>query len=250
MPSTQFAGRWPAFEMKNLLYILTILLFGCNSFNGQSKNDADNSALSEQQETTTQVEPTKSQNEITVAKRFEFKNPERPIEDTLILETDNKAFLITPLGLFKTAENDTIHLKTELIVEEAYLYVDETSFFVFFTDTDHEGATSWIQRFSKNPLKSAYVKQIPGFNLGQPIIDGQFAYVTALGFVGKIDLQIGEYVWKHKELYDNEKYSFNSFDTVVLKHNETEFISENYKTDKIDKVIVDNQTGEIKRIEK
>jgi hypothetical protein len=166
------------------------------------------------------------------------------------LKSRNGDFLITPLGLFKTPTNDTIRLKTDLIVDNAYLYQDESNYYVFFTDTDHDGATSWIQKISKNPLKSISVEHILGFNLGQPIIDKQFAYVTAIGFVGKIDLQTIEYVWKHKGLYDSEKYSFNSFDTVILNKNEIEFISGNYKSNDIDKVVVDNRTGEIKRIEK
>ena len=239
------AKRWRALKMKKLLYILTIFLFGCNN-NGQVENSSDKV----QQDSTTQKLSTESDKQIIKAKKFEFKNPDRPVEDTLILKTINGDFLITPLGLFKTTTNDTIHLKTDLIVEKAYLYENETNYYIFFTETDHNAATSWIQKISKNPLKSESVEHIPGFNLGQPIIDEQFAYVTAIGFIGKIDLQTVKYVWKHKDLYDRGKHSFNSFDTVILNKNEIEFISGNYKSDNIDKVIVDNQTGEIKRIEK
>lgn len=231
--------------MKKLLYILTIFLFSCNN-NGQVENNSN----IRQQDSTTQNVPTESDNQIIAAKEFEFKNPDRPVEDTLLLKTRNGVFLITPLGLFNTTTNDTIRLKTDLIVEKAYLYENKTDYFIFFTDTDHEGSTSWIQKISKNPLKSESVEHIPGFNLGQPIIYEQFAYVTAIGFVGKIDLQTVEYVWKHKDLYGRGKQSFNSFDTVTFNKNEVKFISGNYKSDNIDKVIVDNQTGEIKRIEK
>jgi hypothetical protein len=231
--------------MKKLLYILTILLFGCNN-NGQVENNSDTG----QQDSTTQNVSTESEKQIVGAKKFEFKNPDRPVEDTLILKKSNGDLLITPVGLFKTTANDTIRLKTDLIVEKAYLHENETDYFIFFTDTDHDGATSWIQKITKNPMKTEYVKHIPGFNLGQPIIDQQFAYVSAIGFIGKIDIQTGEYAWKHKDLYDNEKYSFNSFDTVIFKKNQTEFISGNYKSDNTDKVIVDNEKGEILRIEK
>ncbi len=189
-----------------------------------------------------------SEKNIIAAKKFKFKDPERPTEDTLVLRTDNKYFLITPFGLFKTTNNDTIHLKTDLTVVRAYLYEDDKYYFLFFTDTDQEGATSWIQKISKNPWKSEYIEQIQGFNLGQPVINGQFAYVTAIGFVGKIDLRTGNYVWRHFNLYDNEKYSFNSFDTILVNQKQIEFISKNYKSKKVEKVIVDNQTGEIKEL--
>lgn len=229
--------------MKKLLYILTIFLFGCN-------NIVVNNSDKVQQDSTTQDFSTESKKQIIAARKFEFKNPDRPIEDTLILKTTKGDFLISPLGLFRTTTNDTIQLKSELIVEKAYLYENETDYFVFFTDTDHDGATSWIQKISKKTLKSQSVEHIPGFNLGQPIINEQFAYVTAIGFIGKIDLRTVEYFWQHKDLYDREKYSFNSFDTVILKKNVIEFISRNWKSENIERIIVDSQTGKIKRIEK
>jgi hypothetical protein len=187
---------------------------------------------------------------IETAKKFDFKNPDRPIEDTLILKTAKGIFEISPTGLFRTIENDTIQLKTDLIVEEAFLYDNSKHIYLFYTDTDYEGATSWIEKISKKPLNIVYSKQIQGFNLGQPIIHGNFAYVTAIGFVGKIDLETGKYEWKHYNLYDREKYSFNSFDTIIIKENTTEFLSTNYNSKKLDKVIIDNHTGKIKQIEK
>ena len=236
--------------MKNLIYILTILLFSCNNSSKQTENNSADSTLTEQQDATTQGEPLSSKKEIIAAKKFELKNQDRPTEDTLILKTDGKEYFISPLGLLKTNSSDTIQLETDLIVNRAYLHETQGDFYVFFTETDHEGATSWVQKISKNGLKSVYVEQIQGFNLGQPIIDGESAYVTAIGFIGKFNLQTGSYEWKHHNLYDNEKYSFNSFDTVLINKTETKFISENYSSKKTDKVLIDNYTGEIKRIEK
>ena len=229
--------------MKKLLYILTILLLGCNN-----KGQVEANSNEVQQDIIAQNISTGSEVQILGAKKFEFKNLERPIEDTLILKSDNKDFLITPLGLFKTFDKDSIQLETDLIVNRAFLHETKKYFYVFFTDTDHDGATSWIQKISKSPLKTEYVEQIQGFNLGQPMILGETAYVSAIGFIGKIDLKSGMYDWKHHNLYDNEKYSFNSFDTVLINKTQIEFVSENYRGKAVDKVVVDDQTGEIKEI--
>lgn len=229
--------------MKNILYILTILLLGCNN---KGKIEANSNEV--QQNSSTQNISTETEGQMLGAKKFVFNNPERPIEDTLIIKSDNKNFLITPLGLFKTNDNDSIQLETDLIVSRAFLYETNEYFYVFFTDTDHDGATSWIQKISKNPLKSEYVEQIQGFNLGQPIIHGESAYVTAIGFIGKFDLKSGMYNWKHHNLYDNETYSFNSFDTILMNKTQIQFVSENYRSKKVDKVVVDNQSGEIEEI--
>ena len=229
--------------MKNLLYILTFLLLGCNY-----KGQVETNSIKIQLDSITQNISTENKGEILGAKKFEFKNPASPIEDTLILKLGNKDFLITPFGLFKTFDNYSIQLETDLIVNRAYLYETKKYFYVFFTDTDDDGETSWVQKISKSPLKTEFVQQIQGFNLGQPIIVGESAYVTAIGFIGKIDLKSGMYDWKHRNLYDNRKYSFNSFDTILINETQIEFISENYWSKKFEKVIVDNLTGEIKEI--
>lgn len=43
-------------------------------------------------------------------------------------------------------------------------------------------------------------QSIPGFNIGKGLIEGDFAYVTALHFVGKVDLRSGSYAWHHGDL--------------------------------------------------
>jgi hypothetical protein len=228
--------------MKNLLLIFIFLAFSCTHKSKQNAlTENSNSTKSKINEFKLRIE---------AAKSFEFKNPDRPVEDTLILKTRKGIFEISPSGLFRNNRNDTIQLKTKLIVEEAFLYEDSNHFYLFYTDTDYEGSTSWIEKISKEPLDIIYSEQIQGFNLGQPIINKNFVYVTTIGFIGKIDLNTGKYDWKHYNLYDREKCSFNSFDTIMLKENTTEFLSENYKSKKLDKIIIDNLTGKIKQIEK
>jgi hypothetical protein len=171
-------------------------------------------------------------------------------DDTLVLNTPSGHYEISPSGLFQISSKDTVQLETDLIVERAFLYQDQNYFYVFFTDTDHEGATSWIQKISKTLLKTEYTEQIQGFNLGQPVIQGNEAYVTAISFVGKINLETGIYDWRHYDLYDSKKYSFNSFDTVIVKNETVEFLSTHYRSKHEDKVIVDKITGKIIDLQK
>ena len=233
--------------MKYFTLIMSILLLSCNNKPKTEKKDiADRPIKLEAIDNDTKTI------EVKAARLFVHKNQDRLFdgEDTLVLKTTENTFQITPLGHIKINEVDSIHLKTEMLIERAYLYEDIDNYYFFFTETDMDVATSYIQKVSRADLKSLYVKMIYGFNLGQPIISQDCAYVNTLGCVGKIDLNTGEYLWQHKDLYDNEKYSFNSFDTVLINRNTTEFISENYNSKKIDKVIINNKTGEIITIDK
>jgi hypothetical protein len=181
-----------------------------------------------------------------LAMEFRAKNS-RQFEDTLLLVIQSDSFEITPTGIFKKNRIPLTQLNTEVIVASAYLHQDSDFYYIFFTETDHLGATSRIQKVSKDGYKTEYLEEIPGFNLGDPAIQGNSAFITAIGFIGRIDLETGTYRWRWDDLYDNEKYSFNSFDSilVIVRETNVEFLSENPRTKHLDKVIVNRNTGEM-----
>ena len=226
------------------------MLFACNNPSKQNMSTESQDSTRTKIINSAKSYSVKTNSGIEAAKKFDFKNPDRPIEDTLILRTAKGNFEISPTGLLETIEKNTVQLETDLIVEKAFIYEDKKYFYLFFTDTDHESATSWIQKIEKESLKTVFTSQINGFNLGQPIIQRDKSYLTAIGFVGKIDLVTGDYDWKYQDLYDNNKYSFNSFDTIIIQDNQIEFLSENYKSKNLDRVIIESKTGKIIGIEK
>ena len=42
------------------------------------------------------------------------------------------------------------------------------------------------------------------------------AYVTAMGFVGRIDLKSGRYDWQARDLYDYQTGHFTNVDSIML----------------------------------
>jgi len=228
--------------MKKYLLILVIFTLACKdrSYSKQSTpNLKDQIGVKE-----------KKQAKFNLVQKFQNKNPNTTFEDTLFLKSHFGYFEISPTGLLKINNLDSIQLNTKLIVKKAFIHKDSTDYYLYFTDTDYDAATSWIQKINATTLNSYYTKQIKGFNLGKPIIKSKKAYVSAIGFVGKIDLTTGEYDWKHNNLYDREKFSFNNFDSITFKKGQVEFISENYRSKKDDRVLVDNITGKIILIDK
>jgi hypothetical protein len=229
----KFANRYRAFyrtTLRQLIYIFTILLLA----NCSGNKTVDNSQTLKG-----------SENKIQFPIKANFKNPDRPDEDTLIATVGKTDFLITPEGKLFWGQNpaDTIHLQTDLIIENAFLHLKKDTLFIFYTDTDHEGATSKFEKINLTSRKRILTADIQGFNLGLPYIVDNFAYVTTIGVVGKLNLNTGKYAYQYFDLYDSENYSFNSFDTIIFKDNQTIFLSENYHSKHIDSLIINEKTG-------
>ena len=148
-------------------------------------------------------------------------------DDTLFAKVDNVTFTITPTGKLLWGQNsaDTIQLLANMIVERALLYLKVDTLFVFYTETDHEGATSRLEKINLNSRQRILTAEIDGFNLGLPYILDNFVYVTTIGVVGKLNLDNGQYIYQYLDLYDDEKHSFNSFDTIIFKDSLTMYLS-------------------------
>ncbi len=175
-----------------------------------------------------------------------YKNPDRPVEDTLIVTIDKTDFLITPDGKMFWGQNpaDTIHLLTDVIIEKAFLHINADTLLIFYTETDHDGATSRFEKINLTARQRILTAEIYGFNLGLPYLVDNFAYVTTIGVVGKLNIDNGQYVYQFSDLYDHKKYSFNNFDTILFKDSLTMFLSKNRNGNRVDSVIVNEKTGD------
>jgi hypothetical protein len=216
--------------MKQLIYILIIFSFSCCCNDKPAHNLQNSTAIN---------------NNIIFPTKANFKNPDHPEEDTLIAIINKTDFLITPAGKIYWGQNpnDTIHLLTNVIIEKAYLHLIGDTLFVFYTETDHGGATSGLEKLDIRTKRRIWKTEIPGFNLGLPYIINNLAYVTTIGGIGKLNLVNGKYIYQYLDLYDDIKYSFNSFDTIVFKGDLTIFLSKNFKSKRTDSLIVNEKTG-------
>lgn len=216
--------------MKQLIYILTILLL--ISCGDRKKNDYS-------------VALPNNQFKITFPIEAKPKNPDQLVEDTLIVTVNQTDFLITPDGKLFWGQNptDTIQLLTDAFIECAFLYLKSDTLFIFYTETDYDGATSRFEKINLNSRQRILTTEIYGFNLGIPYLVDNFAYVTTIGVVGKLNLDNGQYIYQHSDLYDQKKYSFNNFDTIIFKDSLTIFLSENRIGKRIDSLIVNEITG-------
>src|SRR5262249_4672546 len=104
------------------------------------------------------------------------------------------------------ANSKTTRFKIKLdelfyIVSLAYLeYKDKLILLCEVSDADASGGGVYC--LNRGNLRTAWYAHIPAFNIGKTLVEDNYVYITAIGFISKLDLRSGQYVWKHGDLYE------------------------------------------------
>lgn len=85
---------------------------------------------------------------------------------------------------------------------------------------------SEVARINLDVRKVIWKTPFGGINLSPAIIQGNFLYGTTLGYIGKIDLNIGGIVWEKQNLW--EQVQVNSFYKIGISEDTAIFIGKVY----------------------
>jgi hypothetical protein len=119
--------------------------------------------------------------------------------------------------------------QSELPFEDAYLdgVVNYTSYqnspILLFSVSDGDSGWGAVVRLQPPEFRTAWHLKVPAFNVGAGTLEGSSLYVSGIGFVARIDVESGQYLWKHEGLYGQRDQSFNSFDAPVVMSTEVLF---------------------------
>jgi hypothetical protein len=108
-----------------------------------------------------------------------------------------------------------------------------------------------VTRLEQPSMRGLWRQRIAASDVGHPLRDGHDLYVTGAGFVGKLDLRTGEYVWQHGGLADARgggPKPLKAFDEPELKGDAVLF-RERPVYNPRRTVVVDKKTGEVIRVE-
>ena len=77
-----------------------------------------------------------------------------------------------------------------------------------------DGELGWglVVRLEQPSMRARWRAEVPAFNVGPPLRDGGHIYLTGIGFVAKLELETGRFVWRRENLYDRAgPGTFNAF---------------------------------------
>ena len=153
-----------------------------------------------------------------------------------------------------TVKNDKLLIgnKSILLTEEGH--IESLSYLTFEGDLIicygiGFGGEGWgkIARITIDSGKIKWRTHIPTSNLGELLQENVAVYASGTGFVSKLNLRTGKYIWKHI-FYD--KYNIDAFDLPILKSNQV-FFKESLAAlvnGRARTVIVDKATGNIIKV--
>jgi hypothetical protein len=99
---------------------------------------------------------------------------------------------------------------------EEYFYIED----LFYSDyngsillvcelSDADAGFGKVVLLDSLSFKVKWQNQLPSFNIGEPLLNNHYLYLSSIGWVGKLDVVNGEYVWQIDNLYVSGIY--NSF---------------------------------------
>lgn len=225
------------------LLAMIFLLSNCqfkNSDNGINKHISDS----------TTINNSVPRNNIAFiwATRIKPMTPEISVHDTVSGMFENYHYTLYPNGLLRMQigeKTETIKLQTDELISEASLYFYKNNLLIFYTDNDMDASASFIECFDKN-FHLKWRQYMGGFNLSAASVDS-ISFVASIGFIGKLNLNNGQYFWKFDNLYDTTK--FDSFNPIV---SDGENVTFNGMLGGIPKgkIVVNDKTGQIVEIKK
>ena len=143
--------------------------------------------------------------------------------------------------------------KTSFLNPFYWSETDTTFVLVYGESTQTEGR-SYLSVIRKSSLALVDRTHVGGFSLQPPVFRGTDVYLRATGTVAKYNLSTRSYEWRHTDLYNRQRYTFNVIDEPFWMDGNVIFTSEGLadtpegiRVAHRDTLIIDDASGRILR---
>lgn len=183
-----------------------------------------------------------------------WDDPDLPREFTF--KYDNTTYILYPNGKGKVKKGSKDIHKFSIPLDKGVRiyrlqhlkYGDDL--ILIYEYKDYESVGGSVTRLDGNKIETKWTLLTWTVNMGEPLLHDKYLYITGIGFVGKIDLDTGKFIWKHTDLYRDPWY-YNMFDKPRIEGDKvffTEYLSTSMKkmaTREPLTLVVDIESGKI-----
>jgi hypothetical protein len=139
-----------------------------------------------------------------------------------------RTIVLTESGLLNIEESGVDTYKLELFNNfsgkiNLVHYITFQNDLILCCQVDEKGSgKSRVSRINLDIKKVIWQTDFGGINLSPSIVQDKFLFGSSLGYVGVIDLAIGDIVWEKRDLW--EQYQVNSFNKIGINKDTVIFI--------------------------
>ncbi len=187
-----------------------------------------------------------------------ISQPPNPVKDARIeylesghifyFDLQDQVYTMTAKGRIEKQHSDSSNPSYTLKIPEGE-YIDYVKYFSFEDDliliyevASEESDGGEILRLTGKNLELRWLQSIPGFNLDAGPVEDHFLYVSAIGMVGKFNLNEGNWIWQHNQLFGNNG-SFSSFQQPIIHGDSIVFREEDIMKKNIKRFVLNKITG-------
>ena len=127
-------------------------------------------------------------------------------------------------------------------VVRVYFTEYEGDLLLIYEASDKQYGWGYVERLDQKTLKPRWLKPVNGFNIGPGLVEANYAYLSAVDLLAKIDLRSGDYVWQQQAFQEQYVLSSKGFRLPSVK-GERVFFQEDATNGKT--IEVDKTTGKI-----
>jgi len=118
----------------------------------------------------------------------------------------------------------------------------EGDLLLIYEASDKQFGWGYVERLNQKTLRPRWLKPVNGFNIGPGLVEANYAYLSAVDLLAKIDLRTGDYVWQQQAFQEQYLLSSDGFRLASVK-GERVFFQEDAENGKT--IEVDKTTGKI-----
>lgn len=215
--------------------IVALCLDSCHTSTDKSKSDIAG------------IIPHEGANDEVMVKEARYQNFPKP--DTLIIYVDEHRFKVAADGqVFAPTGQKRFKLGVNGEIDRLFFLQMGNALFLFYNDKTKDAMDNYAERIDLLTDKSVWRRKISDGTMARPVVKGQFAYLSALGFVGKLKLKSGQYDWQQSNLNDSQRGKFEYFSEVYFpSSHEVMFVAKHLFSFEVDTVVINDISGEIIR---
>ncbi|RPH26839.1 MAG: hypothetical protein EHM93_19445 [Bacteroidales bacterium] len=139
----------------------------------------------------------------------EYTNSEN--SDTIFFCIEHNRLLVTPKGDVIIKNELLFEIYPEGNIQKIFPFIIGEDIVIIYSFSTLDGDSgSTAKRISLKNKNIIWKTSIYGFNLVRPIIVNGYVYLSTIGFVGKLSVKTGEFIWGFDDFFKNGNFiSFN-----------------------------------------